>query len=302
MNKIIKIKEDLNYRLDRFLKIKYTSLTQGFIEKNIRKKNILINNTKTLASYIVKKNDELTILNYHKDLYKNKIIFNKKINIPDNILKKFKNSIIYENENFLILNKWSSISTQGGSKINLSIDDLIKTISLQYKLVHRLDKETSGLLVISKNLISARLFGKLFKSKLIDKTYLAICEGKPKLNESNVKLDIKSRDGKVEKTETYYKLLNYNKSLSLILFKPKTGKTHQIRIVSKNIGCPIVGDDKYNYQTKYKNEQLKLNAYNLKFQINMKDYQFNSKLPDDFNLFIKKNKLRPTNSIELNFR
>ena len=77
MIKIFKINEDQNFRLDKYLKNKYTSLTQSFIEKNIRKKNILINNSKTTSKYIVKKHDELKILNFHQDLYKNKIIFKK---------------------------------------------------------------------------------------------------------------------------------------------------------------------------------------------------------------------------------
>ena len=292
MIKIFKIDEDHNFRLDKYLKNKYTSLTQSFIEKNVRKKNILINNSKTTSKYIVKKNDELKILNFHQDLYKNKIIFKKNIKIPQETKKIFDQSIIYQDKNFMIINKWSSISTQGGSKIKLSLDDIIKQISSNYKLVHRLDKETSGLLIISKNLISARLFGNLFKSKMIDKSYLAICEGKPKQNESIVKLNIKTKNNKIENTETYYKVLDTHKSISLLLFKPKTGKTHQLRIVSKNLGCPIIGDLKYNYQTKYKYEKLKLNAYKLKFSLNLKEYEFKSILPTDFDLFIKKHNLK----------
>ena len=72
---------------------------------------------------------------------------------------------MFENNNFIIFNKWSSISSQGGSKITISIDDIIKNISDNYKLVHRLDKETSGLLIIAKNLNSAKIFGNLFKSQ-----------------------------------------------------------------------------------------------------------------------------------------
>ena len=292
MIKIFKINEDQNFRIDKYLKNKYTSLTQSFIEKNIRKKNILINNSKTTSKYIVKKHDELKILNFHQDLYKNKIIFKKIIKIPQETKKIFEQSILYQDKNFIIINKWSSISTQGGSKIKLSLDDIIKQISSNYKLVHRLDKETSGLLIISKNLFSARLFGNLFKSRRIDKSYLAICEGKPKQNESIVKLNIKTKNNKIDNTETYYKVLDTHKRISLLLFKPKTGKTHQLRIVSKNLGCPIVGDLKYNYQTKYKYEKLKLNAYKLKFSLNMKEYEFKSILPADFDLFIKKHNLK----------
>ena len=79
MIKNIKIINNINLRLDKYLKYKYTSLTQGFIEKNIRKKNILINNSSTKANYQVKLNDDLKILNFHEKLYKNKIIFKKNI-------------------------------------------------------------------------------------------------------------------------------------------------------------------------------------------------------------------------------
>ena len=186
MIKIYKIKEDINIRLDKYLKTKFTSLTQSFIEKNIRKKKILINNLKTMSKYIIKENDELKILNFNDDVYKNKIIFKKNIKINKKTLDLFEKSIIFENKKFIILNKWSSISTQSGSKIRFSIDDIVKKFSSENRLVHRLDKETSGLLIIAKNLNYAKIFGNLFKSKLIEKSYLAICEGRPKLKESFV--------------------------------------------------------------------------------------------------------------------
>jgi len=290
--KKILIKKDYKVRLDKYLKNLFTSLTQSFIEKNIRKKNILINNSRTKANYIVKLNDNLIILNFHEELYKNKIIYKKNINISDNDLKNFNKSIIFQNNNFLILNKWSSIATQAGTKVNISIDDIINKISEDYKLVHRLDKDTSGLLIISKNKNTAKLFGHLFKSSLIKKTYLAICEGKPRLKESNVDLNIKNKFNKIEITKTFYKQLYNYKGLSLILYKPMTGKTHQLRIVSKNLTCPIVGDNKYNNQSKYKNEILKLNAHALEFVINDKKYIFKSDLPKDFKDFAKKNNLK----------
>ena len=126
MIKIIKIEKSFDNRLDKYLKIQYTSLTQSFIEKNIRKKNILINNAKTSSKYIVKKNDILKILNFHKDKYKNKIIFKKKVIISKDLIKKFQKSIIFENNDFLIINKWSSLATQGGSKINILLMILLK--------------------------------------------------------------------------------------------------------------------------------------------------------------------------------
>ena len=292
MIKIIKIEKNFDIRLDKYLKYTFTSLTQSFIEKNIRKKNILINNFKTSSKYIVKQNDNLKILDFHEDKYKNKIIFNRKVDISNEVLKKFNKSIIFQNNNFMIINKWSSIATQSGSKIKISIDDIIKKISPNYKLVHRLDKDTSGLLIIAKNRSSAKGFGNLFKLRLINKTYIAVCEGIPRLKESNLNLDIKNKFNKIEKTNTFYRVLHNLNGISLILFKPMTGKTHQLRIVSKNLTCPIIGDNKYNNQSKYNTEILKLNAHILNFSFNNEDYEFFSELPDDFKNFIKKNKLK----------
>ncbi len=292
MIKIVVINRDFNIRLDKYLKSKFTALTQSFIEKNIRKKNIIINNLKTSAKYIVQENDELKILNFHKDKYKNKIIFKKNIIVPNELLKLFNKSIIFENKNFLVVNKWPSISTQGGSKINTSIDDIIKLISNEYRLVHRLDMETSGLLVISKNLETAKKFGKLFQLKNIEKTYLAICEGKPEISESIVQLDMKNKFEKIDKTETYYKVLYFQGGVSFILFKPKTGKTHQLRKVSKNLGSPIIGDNKYNSQSRFKKENLMLNAYELKFSIDNSNFKFCTDIPGHFNMFLKKNRIK----------
>ena len=292
MIKNIKILNNLNQRLDKYLKHKYTSLTQGFIEKNIRKKNILINNSNTKANYLVKFNDDLKILNYHTTLYKNKIIFKKNIRISKEILIEFKKSTIFENNDFIVLNKWSRIATQGGSKIKTSIDHIIKNISSQYRLVHRLDKDTTGLLLIAKNLNCAKKLSYLFKQKKITKFYIALCEGSPKNNLSEVKLEIKNKKFKIQNTLTNYKVVNKNKGISSILFNPQTGKTHQLRIVSKNLGCPIVGDNKYNFNSKYINESLMLHALALKFTINNQKFDFISKLPDHFLSFIKKNNLK----------
>ena len=292
MIKKIKILNNLNQRLDKYLKNKYTSLTQGFIEKNIRKKNILINNSITKANYLVKLNDELKILNFHEALYKNKIIFKNNIKISKEILNKFKRSIKFENNDFIVLNKWSQIATQGGSKIKTSIDHIIKNINTQYRLVHRLDKETSGLLLIAKNLYYAKKISFLFKQKEITKFYIALCEGSPKNNESQVKLEIKNKKLKIQDTLTNYKVLNKNKSISSLLFNPQTGKTHQLRKVSKSLGCPIVGDNKYNAYSKYTKENLMLHAFALRFSINNKKFEFVSNLPDYFLNFIKKNNMK----------
>ncbi len=298
MIKNIKIKNSNNIRLDKFLKSLFTSLNQSFIEKNIRKKNILINNLRTKANYLVKSNDILKILNFHEELYKNKIVIKKNLKIPLEFMKKFNRSVIFQDKNFLVINKWSQIATQGGSKINISIDDIIRKIDLNYRLVHRLDKETSGLLIIAKNLEYAKIFNTLFKEKNITKLYLALVEGNPKNDHSKVILKIKNNKNKLQNTFTNYKVLSNKNGISQILFNPKTGKTHQLRIVSKNLGTPIIGDKKYNNYSNFKNENLMLHSYCLKFKINDKLYEFISEIPEYFIKFIKINKLQKPKEIK----
>ena len=127
MIKNFKVQEkDEETRIDRWLKRNFSSLNQNFIERNLRKGLIKINHSKVKANYKVIKNDIVNIFNYSADNYRHiikKLIHNK---IPQDLKKKFDKSIIFENEDFIVINKWSDISTQGGSEKNISIDDIIK--------------------------------------------------------------------------------------------------------------------------------------------------------------------------------
>ena len=294
MIKVLKIHQSSeDQRLDKFLKREFSNLNQSFIEKNLRKKNILLNNNKVKSKYLLKENDEIKIKNFSIELYSS---YEKKNNtiVIDKVIKKiFRASVLYENDNFIVIDKWSGIATQGGTNVTISIDAIIKNISEDYNLVHRLDKETTGLLIIAKNLKYTRIFGNLFKSRNLDKTYLALCEGQPKMMESYVDLAIKSNDNKKKiETYTFYKVLFQNQNISLIKFVPKTGKKHQLRIVAKNLGSPIVGDIKYNLNKSNKNENLKLNAYQLEFTIDKDRFSFTSNLPSDFINFMKSKKIK----------
>ena len=276
-------------RIDRWLKRKFSLLTQSFIENKIRRGLIRINQKKIKSKHKVLTGDIVTICEFSEKIFPKIKITKIQKTIPKKILAGFRNSIIYESADFMIINKWTGISVQGVSKQEISIDDIISNISDKYSLVHRLDKETTGLLVISKHYKSAKIFGKLFKDHEIEKYYLAICQGVPNNLDSIVKLGInrKNSDKKL-KTITQYKVINTFKKISLILYKPLTGRMHQLRIVSKYLNCPIIGDTKYASNNKYLNEQLKLNAFYLKFTFNNHQYEFRSKLPTHILKFMKK--------------
>jgi len=278
-------------RIDKYLKRLFSNLSQSFIEKNLRKKNILINGLSVKSKYLVNKNDLIIIKNYSEEVYATHEPQRNFKKVNKTQIKNFKDSIVFENDNFIVINKWCGISTQGGTNITISIDAIIKTISTNYNLVHRLDKETSGLLIIAKNIKYTKIFGKLFKLQLIKKTYLAICDGKPKMNESYVDLLLHNEKKDKNQTKTFYKILSNKQRTSLIQFEPKTGKKHQLRIVAKNLGSPIVGDRKYNLNKSNKNENLKLNAHKLEFKIEGNQFNFKSNLPKDFTNYMKQRQI-----------
>ena len=280
-------------RIDRWLKRIFSTLNQSFIEKSLRKNLIKVNKKKVSAKYKLKENDIVNIFNYSKESYYNLPNISLKHKISYSLKIQFKKSIIFENNNFIIINKWDGIPTQGGSKVKCSINDIIKDTSNDYNLVHRLDKDTSGLLIVSKNLIYTKLFGQMFKKKQIKKKYLSICEGVPKKHDSLITFNVvdKKKPDVLKEAITKYKVISYKDNISIITFEPLTGKKHQLRIASKYLGCPIIGDTKYNAKKNYDKEILKLNSYLLQFKIEDEIFNFRSELPHHLIDFINKKKL-----------
>ena len=125
---------------------------------------------------------------------------------------------------------------------------------------------------------------------MIEKKYFAICQGIPKNSNSIVKLKIdqKNKSKNILQTFTRYNVIKKYNKFCLIEFIPFTGKRHQLRIVSKYLNCPIIGDSRYNVNNNYLKEDLKLHAHFLKFIFNDKKYEFKSKLPKKFTSFMRK--------------
>ena len=276
-------------RIDRWLKRRFSLLTQSFIENKLRRGLIKVNNKKVKSNYQVLACDVVNISGFSEKIFSIIKITKTKKFISKKISSYFKKSIIYEYLDFMVINKWEGISVQGGNNKEISIDDIIKNISDKYSLVHRLDKDTSGLLIIAKNYKSAKIFGKLFRNREINKIYIAICQGVPKNFNSIVKLKINNKNSKKSlQTITKYKVLNKSNKISLLLFKPLTGKMHQLRIVSKYLNCPIIGDTKYGNNKNFPKEPLMLNAFYLHFTFKNYQYAFRSTLPKNIIKFMKR--------------
>lgn len=262
-------------RLDRYIRRYFPSITQGIIEKALRKGQIKLNGLKSKANVRVEDGDEITFVSSiivedsrdsSKSFSKATVILAKKL------LSEY---LIYSSPEFIAIDKPSGLAVQGGSKINLSIDEALnylnQTEDTEYKIVHRLDKETSGILLIADGYTNAAKLGEAFSGHLIQKTYIAIVFGVPSSPEGNLVHYIgKERLGTFEnvkelkesgkRAETDYKVLRFEDGQSMIEFKPKTGRMHQLRFHSKFLGCPIIGDEKYGGK---KNSRMLLHAKEL---------------------------------------
>ncbi len=286
-----------NMRLDRFLRNKIGKIPQGLIEKKLRTGKIRLNKKKVKSSTKVILNDKVELFNLNfKEKYNN-----KKINFkPSNtIIKSNEKSIIENNEDFIVINKDSGISVQGGTKSKKNLIDIFKKSKIFENTkpysVHRLDKDTSGVFIIAKKREMAQLLTSLFRLRKIHKTYLAICHGELEKNSGELNDDlIRYDNGKkiVEKAKTIFKVIDKNSEASLIELKPITGRKHQLRKQLYNIGHSIYGDEKYKHITlKGINKKLMLHSYQIKFLINDQKHTYKALLPDYFKNLLKSKRL-----------
>jgi len=300
MDKIFLVKKDfVNSRIDRWIKRNIRKVPQSLIEKSLRNKNVTINKIKVKSSYKLKIDDKIYLNNFNPTLGYH--LSKKKKYIPSKRDIKDSNSFILEdNENFCVINKPYGLAVQGGSKIKKNLVDLIAEnksfLNSKPFIVHRTDKETSGILIIAKNRKYAQLFTSLFRIRKIHKSYLSICHGEMEKNKGFFDGDLTryDKDKKIsERAITNYKVLDKNTNSTLLILNPITGRKHQIRKQLFSIGFPVIGDSKYNFSENKinKNNYLMLHAYSIKFMINEKKYKYTVNVPDYFKKMLLKKRL-----------
>ena len=301
MPKKVTVNKDYhNSRFDKWFKSNIIDLPQSLIEKIIRLNKIKINRKKVKSSYRVQLGDIVEIY----DISKFKVTVRPKI-------KKYKPSrkevniydeyILENNTNFVVINKPRGIAVQAGTKSFRNIIDVLKESkyfeNTKPYIVHRLDKETSGVLIVAKTREYAQLFTSLFRIRKIHKTYIALTHGKVSKNIKILKDELVTIDnGKkiIQKAISHMRLLKISSDFSYVELNPITGRKHQLRKQLYNIGNPIVGDDKYFInrradKIKIKEKNLLLHAYKIKFMINNTQYNFKAKYDKVFEDFFKKN-------------
>ncbi|MDB9760651.1 RluA family pseudouridine synthase [Pelagibacteraceae bacterium] len=301
MIKKFEVEKDFhNTRFDRWFKNKVLDIPQGLIEKIIRKNQAKVNGKKTKSSYRVQENDIIEIFNIEKVKKTEKNLITQYI--PSNTERnKYDDFIIENNENFIVINKPAGIAVQSGTKSFKNVVDTLRETKYFENskpfIVHRLDKETSGILIVAKTREYAQLFTSLFRIRKIHKTYLAVVYGEvPKeLKVMEDDLVVYEKERKiVQKATSFIKILKENSEYSLLELRPITGRKHQLRKQLYNIGNSIIGDDKYYVKRGkdfIKSKNLMLHAYEIKFMINNVKYNFKADFNKEFKDFIDKKDL-----------
>ena len=285
-------------RIDRWIRHILGKIPQSLIEKNLRAGKIKLNKKKIKSSHKVKSNDKIDFFNidFKKSIVQKKIKFQP----SKEIIKSNEEQIIDNNKDFIVLNKNSGISVQGGTKSKKNLLDIFAKSEIfkdtKPYSVHRLDKDTSGVFIMAKTREYAQLLTSLFRLRKVHKTYLAICHGEldkdsGEWNDDLIRYDKEKKI--VEKAKTFYRVIDKNSEASLVELKPITGRKHQLRKQLYAIGQPIFGDIKYKLSNSSKglNKNLMLHSYQIKFIINDVKHTYTALLPNYFKKLLKVKRL-----------
>ena len=290
----LKVDNSENERLDKYLSIN-TELSRTLVSKMIQDKHILVNGENTKSNYKVK-NDDLI---YIDDNY------NVEVDIKP---EKMELNIVYEDDDIIIINKPSGMVVHpgNGNYTNTLVNGLMyytNSLSdingeIRPGIVHRIDKDTSGLIIIAKNNKTHEILSDYFQNKTITRNYIALIKGELKTESATIdapigrsekdrkKMAVTSKNSK--KAITHLKVLKRYKGYTLVKLKLDTGRTHQIRVHMEYIGHPIYNDPVYT-NDKCSDFGQFLHSYSMEFihPTTKEKMYFECELPDYFNDFLK---------------
>ena len=271
-------------RLDIYLSTKFdTTVSRSLWQKYIKAGYVSVNNkVVTTPKFEVDEIDEIAL------------------NLPEKEQADVDLPILYEDDDVIVVNKPSGLLThaKGGLSDELTVAEIIRpktsfaTDTDRPGIVHRLDRDTSGLLIIAKNPESAAHLQRQFAERTAKKTYIAITDGKPKLNAAKIDLPIGRNpsapstfriDPNGKPAQTTYHVLAENDAQSLVELKPTTGRTHQLRVHLAHLNAPILGDRVYG---KSSDCRMMLHAQKLEVALPSGERKvFEAAIPDEFKKF-----------------
>ncbi|GFQ82019.1 hypothetical protein TNCT_519361 [Trichonephila clavata] len=251
--KTISVKDD-NVRLDRYIRRIFPDLKQSVIEKSLRKGLIKVDDCKAKSSDRVNSGQTITLkhLNYIENANSDRKYNEKLVNL-------LRENILYEDEYILAINKPAGVIVQGGVKVKISMSDLLDQIreGETFKIVHRLDRDTSGVIIFARNANVARYLMEEFKGRRVKKTYLALTSGIPSKDSGTIDYPLVKKyvsgqekvvvdENSPQNATTHFSIIARLKhNVAYLKLQPITGRTHQLRAHLAHINCPILGDGKY---------------------------------------------------------
>ena len=269
MRKLIVEKD--NKKIVNYIKSKFNNVPESAIYKALRQKDIRINDVKISENVSVTKGDEVTI--YIKD----EILFSQNASIE-------KDSIVYNDENIVVVNKPKGMLTQGTDN-DIGLDKLVCNYFNNHSIrpCHRLDRNTSGLIIFAKDSESEEIILDMIRNHEISKFYRCTVLGTPIPNTKTLKaylfkdsknnrvvISDEKKKGYIEIITKYTVLEKYKNGTSLLEVELVTGKTHQIRAHLAHNGHPIIGDGKYGVNKinkKFNKDTQELQSYKLRFDL-----------------------------------
>ncbi|CDZ76873.1 Ribosomal large subunit pseudouridine synthase C [Legionella massiliensis] len=297
--------EEEGQRLDNYLMRVLKGVPKSHIYRIIRAGEVRINKKRAQAASRLHQGDSVRIPPV-------RISQDKEIHVGERLEQRLREAIIFEDNSLMVINKPAGIAVHGGSGLSLGvIEALRKTRSdISYlELVHRLDKETSGCLLLAKKRSMLRAIQGLLEAREVNKTYWALVadpwQGKKTITvdvalEKNIlksgeRIVVAKNEGKP--SQTHFKLLENYQQACWVEASPKTGRTHQIRVHCAYLGHAIVGDEKYGKPIELEGleaikSRLYLHARAIQFNLNGENYLFEANLDERFAETLKRLRAR----------
>jgi len=265
VKRIIVVQEEDGMRLDRWFKFHFPELSHGMLNRILRKGEVRVDKSRAKVNTRLEIGQEIRvppIKTYDEETDSKPKGPAPALSSTDR--KKFQDMVLFEDKYLLVLNKPSGLAVQGGSKTTRHVDGMLVGLEREFhdrpRLVHRLDRDTSGVLVIAKRRSIAAKLGKMFQTRSIRKFYWAAVRGVPEPQQGRIDMalikaesaygervrpaDASDQDGK--RATTHYAVIEKaGDELSWVSLKPVTGRQHQLRAHMSFTDTPILGDQKY---------------------------------------------------------